>query len=340
MYSLVRPLLFTLPPEAAHKVAFAGLRLSRPLLPLAAPWLQLKHPSLERQLMGLKFPNPIGLAAGMDKEAELARAWPLLGFGFMELGTLTPKPQRGNPRPRVFRFPSQQALVNRMGFNNHGVQAAAARLQKLKSQGQWPACPVGVSIGKNKLTPNEAAAEDYLACVQALQGLADYLAVNISSPNTPGLRQLQQPKALKALLRQVCRAAGRTPVLVKLAPDMPAKALAQSADLALAAGCKGLILTNTTLSRANVPEAEGVEGGLSGKPLFAASTKLLAGVAKRLNGKAVLIASGGVFDAQDAQAKLDAGADLVQAYTGFIYQGPMMAKSICEGLVKKSIAER
>jgi dihydroorotate dehydrogenase len=197
---------------------------------------------------------------------------------------------------------------------------------------------VGVSIGKNKLTPNEDAAGDYLACVAALQGLADYLAVNISSPNTPGLRELQQPKALKALLRQVCKAAGRTPVLVKLAPDMPARALALSADLALAAGCKGLILTNTTISRAGLPEALGVEGGLSGRPLFATSTKLLAGLAKRLNGKAALIASGGVFTAQDAQAKLDEGADLVQVYTGFIYQGPGMAKSICHGLLKKSSA--
>jgi dihydroorotate dehydrogenase len=339
MYSLVRPLLFSLPPEAAHKAAFAGLRLAGPLLPLAAPWLCLRHASLERQLLGLKFPNPVGLAAGMDKEAELARAWPLLGFGFMELGTLTPRPQPGNPRPRVFRFPAQQALVNRMGFNNHGVQAAAARLRELRRSGRWPACPVGVSIGKNKATPNEQAAEDYLACVQALQGLADYLAVNISSPNTPGLRALQQPKALKALLRQVSKEAGRTPVLVKLAPDMPARALAQSADLALEAGCRGLILTNTTLSRAGVPEAEGVEGGLSGKPLFAASTELLAKAAKRLNGKAVLIASGGVFSAQDAQAKLEAGADLVQVYTGFIYQGPATARLICKGILEKSFAE-
>jgi dihydroorotate dehydrogenase len=340
MYRLVRPILFSLPPEAAHKVAFAGLRLSRPLLPLAAPFFCLRHPSLERELLGLKFPNPVGLAAGMDKEAALAWAWPRLGFGFMELGTLTPRPQPGNPKPRIFRFPQSQALVNRMGFNNGGVQAAAGRLRGLKLSGRWPASPVGVSIGKNKTTPNEDAAQDYLACVAALQGLADYLAVNISSPKTPGLRLLQRPKALKALLRQVCRAAGATPVLVKLAPDLPAAALARSADLALEAGCRGLILTNTTLSRQELPEAEAVEGGMSGRPLFQASTRLLALVAKRLNGKAALIASGGVFDAQDARAKLEAGADLVQVYTGFIYQGPAIARAICAGLLEKGISAR
>jgi len=190
----------------------------------------------------------------MDKEAELQRAWEALGFGFMELGTLTPRPQPGNPKPRIFRYPAEKALINRMGFNNHGVLAAAGRLRRLKDSGRWPRSPVGVSIGKNKLTPNEAAAEDYLACVQALQGLADYLAVNISSPNTPGLRDLQAPAQLKALLKQVCKASGSTPVLVKLAPDLAPKALLRAAELALSAGCKGLILSNTTLSRQGLPE--------------------------------------------------------------------------------------
>jgi len=357
IYRAIRPLLFTLPPEAAHNAAMAGLRLSRPLLPLLAPWLAVRERRLGLRVLGLDFAHPIGLAAGFDKAAEAVDAWQHLGFGHVELGTVTRHGQPGNPKPRAFRYPAQQALINRFGFNNPGADAVAARLQAYKDAGRWPQHPVGLNIGKSKLTPLEDAAEDYLYSVEKLAPYADYFAVNVSSPNTPGLRRLQGPKAIQRLsraLRQALReraarqaaahgggkrvakglrrSSDGIPVLVKLAPDLEGKELLASAEAALAGGANGLILTNTTLSREGLPVGGHPEGGLSGLPLQARADAALSAVARLTKGRVPLIGVGGVFTAQDAQRKLDLGANLVQVYTGFIYQGPGLCRGLTGGL--------
>ncbi len=327
-YRLLRPLLFLLPPEAAHRLAMAALRAGGPLLPLLSPWLTDPDPRHARVVMGLRFPNPVGLAAGFDKAAEAPDAWPRLGFGFMELGTFTALAQPGNPRPRVFRYPAQKALINSMGFNNPGAREAARRLGRLRESGRWPACPVGINLGKSKVTPLEGAVDDYLLSLEALLPHADYLTVNVSSPNTPGLRGLQEARPLKKLLKAVVRGAGRVPVLLKLAPDLEEKPLKQAAAVALECGCRGLIATNTTLARPGLPPGSHPPGGLSGLPLRGASNRALKVLARFTRGRAALVASGGVFTARDMKEKMDLGADLVQVYTGFIYEGPGMVRRL------------
>jgi len=336
MYSLFKPLLFTLEPEVAHSLALTSLRLSEPLLPLFSPGLRATHPSLEKTIFGLKFPNPIGLAAGLDKKASLTPVWEKIGFGFAELGTFTAQAQPGNPKPRVFRLPAQKALINRMGFPNPGAKAVAKRLKQLKEKGRWPQSPVGINLGKSKITALENAVEDYLESLEELGPYADYLAVNVSSPNTPGLRKLQEAKPLKALLRAFVRRAKGKPVLLKLAPDLQGKPLKEAADIALSAGCAGLIATNTTITRMNLPPGDYPVGGLSGGPLREKADEVLRELSKFTKGKFPLIGVGGILTAEDVRRKFEAGASLVQIYTGYIYGGPGFPAALCRGLMKSS----
>lgn len=338
MYKLLRPFLFSLQPETAHHLAVAGLKLSKPLLPLFSPWLVPKDPRLERKAFGLRFPNPVGLAAGLDKNGELGDVWGKIGFGFAELGTFTALPQPGNEKPRVFRLPPQKALINRMGFPNMGAEAVAYQLKRLKQSGRWPSIPIGINIGKSKLRPLEGAVEDYLEALQYLKPYADYVAVNVSSPNTPGLRKLQAAKPLKKLLSALVKASSGKPVLLKLAPDLAPKPLKQAADTALSAGCAGLIATNTTLSREGLPPGKYEEGGLSGAPLQEKALQVLKALARITKGKVPLVAVGGIFNAEDARRRLEAGASLIQVYTGYIYEGPALPSRICRGLLEKSKA--
>ncbi len=336
MYKLLRPFLFSLQPETAHHLAVTGLNLSKPILPLLSPWLSTRDTRLERKVFGLTFPNPVGLAAGLDKNGELADVWGRIGFGFAELGTFTALPQPGNDKPRIFRFPDQKALINRMGFPNVGAQAVASRLKRLKDSGHWPSIPIGLNIGKSKARPLEEAVEDYLESLQHLKPYADYLAVNVSSPNTPGLRQLQAAKPLKKLLSAVVKASSGKPVLLKLAPDLESKTLREAAATAVAAGCAGLIATNTTLSREGLPAGEYPEGGLSGEPLRKKALLRLEDLARMTKGRVPLVAVGGIFTAQDARERLEAGASLVQVYTGYIYEGPGLPTRLCRELLKSS----
>ncbi len=335
MYSLIKKMLFQLEPEAAHKLALGSLRFFEPLLPLLSPVLRVSDPRLERTVFGLKFPNPVGLAAGLDKKGQLPLAWERVGFGFAELGTFTAKGQDGNPIPRVFRYPNQKALINKMGFPNPGSSQIARNLKQLKDTGRWPSIPVGINIGKSKVTPLEEAVEDYLESVGYLRPYADYFAVNVSSPNTPGLRKLQEAKPLKKLLTAVVKEAKGKPVLLKLAPDLEETPLKEAASTALSAGCVGLIATNTTLSRKGLPSGKYPEGGLSGAPLQKKSTEILKSLVRLTKGKVPLVAVGGIFTASDVQQKLEAGASLVQVYTGYVYEGPFLPARLCRALLLK-----
>ena len=321
-YELLKPLLFRLEPEQAHRLALAALRAG--LHPRAGR----SDPRLRQRLLGLDFPNPIGVAAGLDKNGEVPDALLALGFGFVEIGTVTPKPQVGNPAPRLFRLVQHQAIVNRLGFNNEGHAAVARRLAERPRRGI-----VGVNLGANRDAADRVA--DYVEGVTRFAGLADYLTINVSSPNTPGLRGLQEKAALVTLLGAVVAARGDRPVpiLVKIAPDLDEEALAAIAETVVASGIEGMIVANTTLSREGIsgPYA-GESGGLSGPPLFRHSTALLARLRKQVGRKLVLIGVGGVDSAETAFAKIAAGADLVQLYTGLIYRGPRLARSIVTGL--------
>ena len=336
LWPLLRWVLFRFDPEVVHRLAHAALHL----VPVGfARWRRpVPPPSLRIRCLGLDFDSPVGLAAGFDKgDATVA---PLLGMGFshLEIGTVTPRPQPGNDRPRVFRLPAHRALINRMGFNNAGAEACAARLAALPPGARLGV--VGVNVGKNKVTPNEQAVDDYLACLEALHRYADYLVVNISSPNTPGLRQLQEKDALDRLLRacvaRLAALAPGKPLLVKLAPDLTPEALDEAVDVAIAAGVAGIVATNTTLSRAGVeghPRA-GEAGGLSGAPLTERATEVIRQVARRAAGRVPVIGAGGIMGPEDAYQKIRAGASLVQVYTGFIYGGPGFAKRVNQGLAR------
>ncbi len=336
IYRCLRPLLFRLPPEAAHRLAMHALRAANPVLPLLKPWLGVEDKRFERTVLGMRFQHPVGLAAGFDKYAECVDAWPQLGLSFVEVGTITRHAQPGNPKPRVFRYPGQQALINRFGFNNLGADETAERLQALREAGRWPQVPVGINLGKSKVTPVEEAADDYVYSALKLRVYADYIAVNVSSPNTPGLRSLQGTAAIKRLIRPLRKASvqgkRKLPLLVKFAPDMAPKELLASCDAALGAGADGLILTNTTLSREGLPTGAHPEGGLSGHPVQALADEALSRVAKHTKGRVPLIGVGGIFTAADLQRKLDLGASLTQVYTGLIYQGPGMARQILNSL--------
>jgi dihydroorotate dehydrogenase len=341
MYALVKKILFLLPPEKAHAFAMGTCRFFQRLpggASLLTRWFSHPDPSLARTVFGLEFPNPVGLAAGFDKDARYVDTLACLGFGFVEIGTVTPRPQPGNPRPRLFRLPKDQALINRMGFNNQGAAAAAARLAKTKSR-----IIIGGNIGKNKTTPNAEAEQDYEKCFEALYEVVDYFVVNVSSPNTPGLRHLQDKEPLRKLLLRL-QARNRQkkqprPMLLKIAPDLTDRQLDDIIAIATEAQLDGIVATNTTLSREGLmTSSEQVAacgaGGLSGKPLAHRSTEIIRYLHSHTAGRLAIIAVGGIFTAQDALEKLQAGASLVQVYTGFIYEGPAIAKHLCEGLRK------
>jgi dihydroorotate dehydrogenase len=343
MYRLFFSLILRrLPAETVHRMSFAGLRLLGAvpgLLPLLRRVLGPRDPALRVRALGLEFPGPLGLAAGFDKDADAYEALGAFGFGFVEIGTVTARPQPGNPTPRLFRLLRDRAIVNRMGFNNHGARAAAARLRRHRN------VIVGVNIGKTKVVPEGEAAADYVASTEALAALADYLVVNVSSPNTPGLRNLQAVEHLRPLLTAVREAADRVsdrhvPLLVKIAPDLADADVDAVADLALELGLDGIIATNTTISREGLAtdpaevEAAGA-GGLSGAPLKRRSLEVLQRLSDRAGDRLVLISVGGVETADDAWERLRAGATLVQAYTGLIYGGPLWPRTINRGLARR-----
>jgi dihydroorotate dehydrogenase len=334
MYAALRPLLFSLEAEAAHHLTLYSLGVAQRshLLRLIA------HPppaDLPVRAFGIDFPNPVGLAAGLDKNGAYIDALGALGFGFIEIGTVTPRPQPGNPKPRLFRLPEHAAIINRMGFNNDGVDALVRNVENASWRGV-----LGINIGKNKDTPNERAADDYLACLERVYPLATYITVNVSSPNTPGLRELQQGDSLQRLTGLLMDARERLatqhgthkPLLLKIAPDLDDAAMDAVAAALTDAGIDGLICTNTTIDRSAVADSLYANeiGGLSGKPLFELSTEVLRGMAQRLDGKIPLIGVGGVSSGSDAADKITAGAVLVQIYSGLIYRGPWLLTECVE----------
>src|SRR5438067_6116011 len=326
----IRPLLFSLDAEAAHHFTIALLRQAS-YFDLVLRTLKAFQPSPKpKELFGLNFPNPIGLAAGLDKNGVAIPAWAAIGFGFIEIGTVTAKAQLGNPKPRIFRLPKQQALINRLGFNNDGADAVAERLRRLRGSGRWPAVPVGINIGKSRATPLEQATDDYLYSFRLLRDFADYIALNVSSPNTPGLRELQEPTALSGLLRAIGKEPGAAtkPLLIKISPDLSPVQLEAILKVCAENGVAGIIATNTTLDHSSIPAELDEEGGLSGAPLCKKATALVRDIVTKT--AIPVIASGGICDAESALEKFQAGAELVQLYTGFVYCGPRLLREIIE----------
>jgi dihydroorotate dehydrogenase len=329
---LVRPALFSLEAETAHLFTIAWLRRASHFDSALRVLKRFTPPSKPKTLFGLTFPNPIGLAAGLDKNGVALPAWAALGFGFIEIGTVTAMAQPGNPKPRIVRLPAQQALINRLGFNNDGAEAIAKRLRRLRESGRWPGVPVGINIGKSRTTPLERATDDYLYSFRLVCDFADYITLNVSSPNTPSLRELQEPAALSRLLHAIRSEPGSVtkPVLVKISPDLSPIELEAVLATCEENGVAGIIATNTTLDHSSIPPKLDEEGGLSGAPLLEKSTALVRSIAA--NSKIPVIASGGVCDAKSAREKFDAGAQLVQLYTGFVYRGPQLLREIVEKL--------
>jgi dihydroorotate dehydrogenase len=337
----LRPLLFLFSPESIHHTTFRILKFIGYLpgaLALTRALFAQKNQRLERKILGLTFPNPVGLAAGFDKDALLIDELAAFGFGFIEIGTLTPKPQPGNDKPRLFRLPADQAIINRMGFNNKGAEGAVKRLQNRKSK-----IIVGGNIGKNKVTPNEKAFEDYAQCFETLYPYVDYFVVNVSSPNTPNLRELQEKEPLKKLLNSV-QALNQLkerpkPILLKIAPDLNEDQLHDVVEILLETKTDGVIATNTTISREGLVTSDEIisaigNGGLSGKPLTKRATELILFLRSKLGKDFPIIGVGGIMTPEDAIEKLKAGADLVQIYTGFIYEGPGFVKRINRALLQ------
>jgi dihydroorotate dehydrogenase len=338
--SIIKPFFFLLPAERAHYFAMSLLKVAL-ATPLIGGAMRRKfnyhNPALRKQLFGLTFENPVGLAAGFDKDARWVDELACLGFGFIEIGTVTPIGQPGNEKPRLFRLPKDEALINRMGFNNGGSKAAAARLKKRRSK-----IIVGGNIGKNKVTPNEDALNDYLLCFEDLFDAVDYFAVNVSSPNTPGLRALQDKEPLLHLLltlqQRNLSKGNPKPILLKIAPDLTNGQLDDIIHIVAESGIAGVIATNTTIERAPLISSAAEiaacgAGGLSGKPLRERSTEVIRYLKQQSGNAFPVIGVGGIHTAQDAIEKLNAGADLVQVYTGFVYEGPGVASAICEGVV-------
>jgi len=335
LYPLLRPLLFSLDPESAHHATLELLEISRRLglSRLAFPDL----PDKPLEVMGLRFKNPLGLAAGLDKNGDYVDALSALGFGFLEIGTVTPRPQPGNPKPRLFRLPEHQAIINRMGFNNLGIDHLLRQVEQCRYRGI-----LGINIGKNADTPIDQATEDYLIGLRKSYAAASYITINISSPNTKNLRQLQQGDEIKQLLgalkqEQAClqRQHGKyTPIAVKIAPDLTPEQVRHIADLLVEFGMDAVIATNTTIAREPIADHRLAEqtGGLSGAPVKQRATAVVAQLADALQGKLPIIAAGGILSAQDAQEKFDAGARLIQVYSGLIYKGPELVREIVCGL--------
>ncbi|HEX4887549.1 MAG TPA: quinone-dependent dihydroorotate dehydrogenase [Luteibaculaceae bacterium] len=340
MYNLIRPILFAMSPERAHHFTFAALKAAFAISPIRSLFIRsfaVKDSSLERVVAGIRFPNPVGLAAGFDKDARLFNEFGALGFGFVEIGTLTPLGQPGNPQPRLFRLPIDGAIINRMGFNNEGLAKAILRLKKRN-----PGFVLGGNIGKNKVTENEDALSDYTQCFEALFPYVDYFVVNVSSPNTPNLRALQDKEPLQKLLSALqslnLAKASTKPIFLKIAPDLTDEQLDDIVEIVGATGIAGVIATNTTISREGLqtPVAQVSEmgmGGLSGKPLTKRSTEVIRYLHTKSSGSFPIIGVGGIHSAADALEKLQAGASLIQLYTGFIYRGPALIKEINQALL-------
>ncbi|MBK9162448.1 MAG: quinone-dependent dihydroorotate dehydrogenase [Acidobacteria bacterium] len=327
---LIRPMLFRLPAETAHDLGMWVLKIG-----LADGPGTIELPLLRTFEFGLDFPNPLGIAAGFDKNGLVIQHLASLGFGFVEVGTITYKPQPGNPKPRIFRLPEDGALINRLGFNNDGAEAVAKRLQKAEHK-----CVIGINIGKNKDVPNEEAVENYIAAFELLQPLADFVAVNISSPNTPNLRELQKSESLDELLAALQKRnseIGAKPLLVKLAPDLSDGEIEDAVTVCRERGIAGIIATNTTISRDGL-QSKNVSaigaGGLSGRPLLQRSNEVIKKIYRFSDGAIPIIGVGGIFSAEDAFAKVAAGASLLQAYTGFVYGGPSFASGVLLGLAR------
>lgn len=338
MYKLIiRPFLFLFDPENVHYFTFRMIRFFNKIgfSSLFINLYSVNESRLEREVFGLKFKNPVGLAAGFDKDAKLFKELSDFGFGFIEIGTLTPKPQEGNPKKRLFRLKKDKAIINRMGFNNGGVDAAVQRLKKNKN------VLIGGNIGKNKVTPNAEATADYLYCFEALFPVVDYFVVNVSSPNTPNLRELQDKEPLTALLATLqnenSKKAIPKPILLKIAPDLTDSQLLDIIDIVETTQISGVIATNTTISRDGLhSENKNETGGLSGKPLTKRSTEVIRFLSEKSNNAFPIIGVGGIHTPQDALEKLNAGASLVQLYTGFIYEGPALIKKINKALLKQT----
>jgi dihydroorotate dehydrogenase len=328
----VRPLLFSLDAETTHHLTIELLQRASHFDPALRVLRSLQPSSKPKSLFGLNFPNPIGLAAGLDKNGVALPVWAALGFGFIEIGTVTAKAQPGNPKPRIFRLPKQQALINRLGFNNDGADAIAQRLAALRESGRWPAVPVGINIGKSRTTPLEQATDDYLYSFRMLRDFADYITLNISSPNTPGLRELQEPERLSELLSAIGNEAGTAPkpLVVKISPDLAGAELKAILAVCEENGVSGIIATNTTLDHSSIAPQLDQAGGLSGAPLRNKSTAL----AREISARSTIpvIASGGVFDAESAREKFLAGGQLIQLYTGLVYRGPQLLREIMDSL--------
>jgi dihydroorotate dehydrogenase len=349
MYDIFRKFFFLFPPETAHYMAMDAISAAVSV-PAAEKRIHQEFryddPVLKRNVFGLEFPNPVGLAAGFDKNAKYLSALNCLGFGFVEIGTVTPLPQPGNDKPRLFRLPADKALINRMGFNNEGVKAAAERLRKWKSHlHPGPQMIIGGNIGKNKQTPNEEAWKDYEKCFRELHDTVDYFVVNVSSPNTAGLRDLQEKESLRKILDHLLtineQYSPARPILLKIAPDLNQAQLDDVISLCLDIRPHGLVISNTTIDRSGLSlisqqEAEKIgAGGLSGFPLKTKAHSVLSYVASNLNKEIPIVGSGGIFNGEDAYARMQAGADLVQVWTGFIYEGPSLAKEINKYLVAR-----
>lgn len=340
--NIAKPVLFRMDPERAHHLTIDGLHTAgnipggRALL--RAMYGVPSYPELETELWGIRFPNPVGLAAGLDKNAKAVPGFSSIGFGFMEVGTVTPQPQPGNEQPRLFRLPEDLALINRMGFNNVGIEGMK---RNLRNQGKRT-IPLAINIGKNKATPNEKAEDDYRACIQGLYGYGDFFVVNISSPNTPDLRNLQHGDDLSRLLSAVkeevriqhARFGGREkPVLVKIAPDLQREEVEYMVETIVRSGVSGIIASNTTISRDGLTNPNRSEtGGLSGRPLTERSTELIRTLYRATGGQLPIIGSGGIFTAEDAYEKIRAGASLVEVYTALIYEGPGLLRRLNSGL--------
>ncbi len=338
MYPFFRSLLFRLSPEQAHLLTLRLMRLSGQV-GLLGKLVRAMYPVAEKpvQVFGLSFKNPVGLAAGYDKDGIAWRGLTCLGFGHIEIGTVTLKPQPGNPRPRLFRLAEDRALINRMGFSGSGSAFVAQEMAGKRT----PGVILGVNLGKNKATPLENAADDYLALIEIFAPLADYLAINISSPNTVGLRRLQERQAMKELLEVISqkrqteeeKLKRRVPLLVKIAPDLTDEGLDDALDVLMETGMDGVIATNTTLEREGLHSSQATEsGGLSGFPLSVRSTQMIKKIHTRTSGKLPIVGVGGIMDAEGAKEKLDAGACLLQVYTGLVYAGPGLVRRICQNL--------
>lgn len=339
-----RPLLFFFDPEKIHHFIFGFIKVIN-FIPFASFLIRrvylVRDERLRRKVFGLDFENPIGLAAGFDKDARLYNQLANFGFGFIEIGTLTPLAQQGNPKPRLFRLPEDRSLVNRMGFNNEGVDAAVIRLKNKKTK-----TLIGGNIGKNKTTPNHNASDDYLKAFHALYEYVDYFVVNVSSPNTPDLRSLQDKEPLKDLLRilknEMSRMSHQKPILLKIAPDLSNQQLDDIIEIVISLPIEGIIATNTTIDRSNLKTDKSIVssigvGGVSGVSVRDRSTEVIKYIHEKSNGAFPIIGVGGIFSAEDAIEKINAGASLVQVYSGFIYEGPAMIKKICKGILKAGV---